>query len=227
MPIALQRLMGLMMRSETATSLALAAGVIAQSLLLWVRSDLGLRESVELCAVSVALVIATVELWRLRQHLNPHVDMLLIMFSIGGAGMAFSLPAGVSCHTVGWPEWLEMSGFMIGAGLLPSLVYSRCLREARREKRLCTTMAFDSVGMLGGMKLAGFISTASSGAWAAIASHTFMVIGMMAGMIAGMALLRTGPYRWRAMTNVALRVTAVPLSFLARMVRLKVWNPHM
>lgn len=207
-------------------SFALAVGVIAQSLLLWVRSDLGLRESAELCAISIALVIATVELWRLRQHLNPHVDMLLIMFSIGGAGMAFSLPDGVSCHAVGWPEWLQMSGVMIGAGLFPSIAFSRCLRQARREKRLCTTMALDSAGMLGGMKLASLISTTSSGAWAAIASHTFMVIGMMAGMIAAMALLRPGAYRLCTMTNVALRVTAVPLSFLARMVRLKVWNPH-
>jgi hypothetical protein len=215
-----------MIRREPALSLALAAGVIAQSVLLWARSELSPRESMEFGAVSAGLVIVTVELWRWRRHLNPHVDMLLIMFSIGGAGMAFSLPAGVSCHAASWLEWVQMSSLMIAAGLLPSIVFSRCLQEAKREKRLGSTMALDSAGMLGGMKLAGLISTASSGAWATIASHTFMVIGMMAGMIAAMAF-RPGPYRLSSMTNVRLQVTAVPLSFLARVVRLKVWNPHM
>jgi hypothetical protein len=216
-----------MMRSEPATSLALAAGVIAQSILLWARSELSLRDSIQFCAVTAGIVIITVELWRWRQLLNPHIDMLLIMFSIGGAGMAFSLPDGISCHAAGWPEWLQMSGVMIGAGLMPGIVFSRCLQEARREGRLWSTVACDIAGMLAGMKIAGLISTTSSGAWATIASHTFMVIGMMAGMIVAMALRRAGPYKRSSMTNVGLQVTAVPLSFLARVVRLKVWNPHM
>ena len=216
-----------MIRRERAVSLALAAGVIAQSILLWTRSELSMRESMEFCAVSVGLSIVTVQLWRWRRHLSSHVDMLLIMFSIGGAEMAFSLPKGVSCHAASWLEWVQMSSLMIASGLLPSIVFSRCLQDAKREKRLVSTMALDSLGMLGGMQLAGLISTGSLGAWSTIASHTFMVIGMMAGMTAAMAFRRPGPYKLSSMTNVGLQVTAVPLSFLARVVRLRVWNAHM
>ena len=178
-----------MIRIEAATSLALAAGVIAQSALLWARSELTLLESMEFWVATLGIVIVIAELWRWRRHLNPHVDMLLIMFSIGGAGMAFGLPAGVFCHAAGWTEWLQMSSLMIAAGLLPSVVFSRCLLEARREKRLCSTMALDSAGMLAryaarrphrrlGLQARGL----------SIASHTFMVIGMIAGMTAAMAV---------------------------------------
>jgi hypothetical protein len=55
-------------------------------------------------------------------------------------------------------------------------------------------MALDSAGMLAGMQLAGLISNSSAGAWAIIANHTFMVIGMIAGMTAAMALRRTRSY---------------------------------
>jgi hypothetical protein len=187
---------------------------------------LGVRESVEFWAAAVGIAIVTVELWRWRRYLNRHIDMLLIMFSIGGAAMVFGLPDGTSCHAAGWAEWLRMSGSMIGAGLLPGAFFSRCLQEARREKKLCRTMALDGAGMLGGMKLAALISTPTSGAWAIIASHMLMVVGMMVGMTAAMALRRSGACKLAAMTNVAEQVTAVPLSFLARVFRLRVWNPH-
>jgi hypothetical protein len=214
------------MRSESITSLALAAGVISQGFLLWVHSELSLRESIEFWAAAAGVAIVTVELWRWRRYLNAHIDMLLIMFSMGGAAMAFSPPEGVSCHAADWTQWLRMSGAMIGAGLLPSAFFSRCLRKARREKRLYSTMVFDAAGMLAGMKLAGMIPMASSGTWAAIASHIVMVAGMMAGMTAAMALRRPDAYAGSAMTNVAAQVIPVPLSFLARLFKLRVWNPH-
>jgi hypothetical protein len=205
MPITRSRLLvRLMIRIEAATRLALAAGVIAQSALLWARSELTLLESAEFWVATLGIVIVIAELWRWRRHLNPHVDMLLIMFSIGGAGMAFGLPAGVFCHAAGWTEWLQMSSLMIAAGLLPSVVFSRCLLEARREKKLCSTMALDSAGMLAGMQLAGLIADSPASAWAIIANHTFMVIGMIAGMSAAMALRRTRSYSMASMTDVGV-----------------------
>src|SRR5438067_5307 len=120
-------------RTERIMTLGLAVGVAAQGVLLWADSRLTFPEAIQYCTALICVVALVAELWRWRLHLNPHADMLLIMFSIGGAGMAFGgLGSSLSCHPTGWEAWSRMSGLMLGTGLLPSVPFSRCLQTARR-----------------------------------------------------------------------------------------------
>jgi hypothetical protein len=161
----------------------LAASVAVQGFILWNASQLSLRESVQYSMALALLVAVVAEFWRRRRFLNPHADMLLIMFSLGGLGMALG---GVSCHVVGWAEWLRMNGLMLGIGLGAAVPFSRCLQRARRDGRLFSTLVFDSVGMIGGMQAASLVMVGPLGSWAVILHYAAMMSGMIGGMGAAM-----------------------------------------
>ncbi len=167
------------------TAIALAAGVAVQGILLWNASGLKFPEAIQYWAALAFVAALVMELWRWRRYLNPHADMLLIMFAMGGAGMGFG---GMSCHITGWADWLRMNGLMLSIGLAPAVPLSRCLQAARREGTLLSTLLLDGVGMLAGMKLASLVSLATLTPWASIVSHAVIMTGMIAGMGVAMAL---------------------------------------
>ena len=172
-------------RSERITTVVLAAGVAAQGILLWYASRLPFREAIQYWTALALIVALIVELWRWRRYLDPHADMLLIMFSTGGAVMALG---GESCHAMGWGDSLRINGLMLVAGILPAIPFSRCLQAARWEGTLGSALLLDSLGMLGGMQLASLISVAPSTHWATIVDHAVMMLGMTGGMGAAMLL---------------------------------------
>jgi hypothetical protein len=173
-------------RLEFITSVAVAAGVIGQAAVLLERSPLNLAERVQFCSLTAGVAVLVVQLWRTRRYLTAHADMLLLMFSLGGAGMIAGLPDGASCHPTGWVHTFRMDGMMIMAGLLPAIPLSRCLRQARRNGTLVSTLALDTVGMLVGMRLASLVSFSVPPGWALIVSHALMMAAMLAGMAAAM-----------------------------------------
>ena len=175
-----------MKRLELMTAIILAAGVIMQAAVLTDRTPLTLPERIQLWAVGAGVAILVTQLWRWRGYLTPHADMLLLMFSLGGAGMILGLPAGSSCHSAGLADTVRANSMMIVAGLLPGLSLSRCLRQARREGTLLAALTLDATGMFLGMTLVSSLPFAAAAPWQPIVSHTLMVAGMLAGMGAAM-----------------------------------------
>jgi hypothetical protein len=112
--------------------------------------------------------------------------MLLLMLSLGGAGMVLGLLAGSSCHSTRLADTVRANGIMIATGLLPGVPLSRCLRQARRDGRLLSALALDAVGMFLGMTVVSFLPLAIAPPWQPIVGHTVMLAGMLAGMSATM-----------------------------------------
>ena len=73
------------------------------------------------------------QLWSIRQYLNQHVDMLLLMSAYGGLGM-LPWPGAPACHA-SMQSFLAMSAGMLVCGVPAMLYGARCLQQARREGR--------------------------------------------------------------------------------------------
>jgi hypothetical protein len=85
------------------TAFILAMGVVLQAAVLAQSTALTLHERIQLAFVAAGVAFLVAQLWQCRRYLSPHVDMLLLMFSLGGAGMVLGLPTGSSYHSRAWP----------------------------------------------------------------------------------------------------------------------------
>ena len=132
-----------------------------------------------------ALLIS--QLWSVRQHLNQHLDMLVLMTAYGGFGM-LPLPGAPSCH-VSTEAFVTMNAGMLALGVPAMLFGSRCMSEARRQHRLTTTVIADVAGMFAGMAAAHYHLPALFGL--ALLHHLMMLLGMLAGMGAARLFLST------------------------------------
>jgi hypothetical protein len=184
-------------RLELITSLLLAGGVIMQAVVLAGRSPLNLLERVQFFAAAVGAAILVAQLWRWRQYFSPHADMLVLMLSLGGAGMLLSVLDDPSCHADGWAETIRINSIMVVTGLLPAVPLSRCLQQARRSGTLVRTLALDTIGMIFGMKIVTFLSLKTSARWEPIVTHGLMITGMLAGMGVAMVARDLGLKRRR------------------------------
>ena len=173
-------------RLELVTTSVLAAGMIIQAAVLEQSTVLTLRERSQFAIVAAGVAILVAQLWRCRRYLAPHADMLLLMVSLGGAGMVLGVPAGSSCHSIGFADTVRANAIMIAAGLLPGVPLSRCLQQARRDGTLLSWLALDTVGMFLGMVVVRALPFSAAPPWQPIVSHTVMLAGMLAGMGATM-----------------------------------------
>jgi hypothetical protein len=213
------------------TGFILAMGVIIQAAVLAQSPALTLRERIQFALVATGIAILVARLWRWRRFLTPHADMLLLMFSLGGAGMILVLPAGSSCHSIGFADTVRANSIMIATGLLPGVPLSRCLQQARQQGTLLSTLALDAIGMFLGMAVVSFLPLATVPRWQPVVSHTVMLAGMLAGMgvtmIARQSWSQRKSSRALSGTNVPIEVTRVLLSFCSRVLKLKTWEPRM
>lgn len=135
-------------------------------------------------AVISALLVC--QLWSLRQHLNQHMDMLLLMTAYGGLGM-LPLPGAPTCH-VSTQAFVTMNARMLLLGVPAMLFGSRCMADARRQHRLAITLLGDVLGMLAGMAAVHFLVPVVAGS--GLMHHLTMLLGMLGGM-AGMRFFLT------------------------------------
>ena len=129
-------------------------------------------------------MLLVIYLWRSRLYLNSHADMLLIMFASGGLGMLLGMSNPMS-HAIDFTAWWRMCAGMLVLGLAPAVVFSRCLRTARRNGYLLRAILIDSSAMLAGMWLSTCVRI-GHGEWMMISQHFITLGGMTLGMIAGM-----------------------------------------
>lgn len=132
-------------------------------------------------AACISLLVGT--LWNVRRYLNPHTDMLLIMFASGGLGMCLSI-SGHMHHgnpVASWQMWVGM----LALGFVPAIFFSRCLHTARRRGYLGQAILIDLVAMFAGMWFSG-TANIQYGHWTETGRHLTMLGGMIVGMLAGM-----------------------------------------
>lgn len=142
----------------------------------------------------LAVLVAT--LWSTRAHLDPHIDMVLLMTGAGGAGMAWGLQGACHLPRIGvLAHWWNMSSWMYGMGVVPAVLLARCLRAARQRGFLGRGPAVDAtgmgLGMWGGMQFAGATMLIRH-----LAMMAGMELGMLVGMAARVALLESGEIRF-------------------------------
>src|ERR1700730_9491800 len=100
--------------------------------------------------VAAAVFVAFWQLWSVREHLNQHVDMILLMAGYGGAAM---LPFAPTCHSSLASFWM-MNAAMLAAGI-PAICYgARCIRQATHPALL---LVLDGIAMIAGMALPHFL----------------------------------------------------------------------
>jgi|SRR5690242_19719664 len=125
------------------------------------------------------LTWASWQIWRYRDWLGPHVDMIVLMCGYGGLGMMLGAP---HCHDTA-QGWFEMTAGMLALGLAPVFFGSRCFGTARRRGNALVVLLFDTLGMAAGMGAVhlemSFVSPSP------LLKHFVMIFGMAAGMIAG------------------------------------------
>jgi hypothetical protein len=182
----------------------LGLAVLLQALLLSADAPMSRPQMVQFFVGAICLALIVSYLWKARLYLNPHADMLLIMFTSGGLGMFLGMSSHLS-HAMDAMSWWRMCGGMFVLGIGPAIAFSRCLRAARRHGQLLIALLADCSGMLVGMWLATCVRIESR-EWMAIGRHFTMLSGMTLGMIAGMWIRSTfprstGPEARRELTN--------------------------
>lgn len=163
----------------------LAASILLQAMLTLPHSSLAIKVQFQVCLVALAVAAFVHQLWLTRRHWSPHLDMLLLMAGFGGLSMALtSLPSiGLPpCHRSG--SFLAMFIPMWLAGMLPALLWSRCLRQAREQSTLLAYLAIDGAGMATGM----YAAHHATSLWALPFHHAAMYAGMLLGMGLAMPL---------------------------------------
>ncbi len=155
---------------------------------------------------SAALGVGAGALWILgmfsitRLRWDSHLDMILIMASFGGFGMVLPtlLFPGPACHLQqSVSGFVYMTGGMLLLAAPLSWRFARCIIEARRDGYGGLALAVDLIGMQAGMILGHFsISRWPMGDTRLVwIHHALMLVSMLLGMLAGMAVLR-GYVRW-------------------------------
>lgn len=162
----------------------LGVAVLLQALAIAAAGSLSYGQIAQLFMGAICLTLLVMSLWQWRIHLNAHADMLLIMFASGGLGMLLAMPSHES-HGMDFVAWGRTCGGMIILGLVPAIVFSRCLRAARRDGRLLWSLLIDSAAMLAGMWVVNCAKT-EHGEWMVLTRHVSMLGGMTLGMVAGM-----------------------------------------
>lgn len=166
-------------------ALSLFTAVILQVALLLLQSDLPWRLQVQVAMVGIALATLVHQLWQYRRLWSPHLDMLLLMTAFGGLGMVLAgLPdwGAPACHRE-LASWSRMAIVMCVAGGAPAWFRSRCLQEAKQERRASLYLLIDCAGMLAGMALSyGTVR------WPLPFHYASMNVGMLLGMTLTMRL---------------------------------------
>ncbi len=154
--------------------------------------------------VGALLILGMVSVTRLRW--DSHLDMILIMASFGGLGMILPtlLLPGPACHLQqSTSGFLAMTAGMLLLSAPLSWHSARCIIEARREGYGGLALAVDLAGMQAGMMLGHLSMTVSRWpvgdprlVWI---HHSLMLVSMLLGMLASMAVLR-----WYVKPNLLL-----------------------
>ena len=128
-----------------------------------------------------------------RKRWDPHLDMILLMAGPGGLGMMAAMLLGPACHVHHtWTAYWVMTGGMFLFSVPLAWLSARCLQQARRDGYGVRALLLDVVGMQAGMTVAylpvGLLPIADPRSiWL---HHAMMLVGMLAGMLLGMAALR-------------------------------------
>lgn len=132
--------------------------------------------------VVLPLALALALLWRVREFLPSHADMLILMAALGGLGMLVPMLAGApACHLDGHRAGMYFG--MLALPAWPCWTRARCVLQARREGWAAWLLAGDLVGMSLGMELGSLLGRGHL--WG---HHALMLAGMLLGMAASMAL---------------------------------------
>ncbi len=163
----------------------LGLAIVLQALLLAAEVPMSRAQLVQYFAGAICIMLLVIYLWRSRLYLNSHIDMLLIMLASGGLGMqlGMAMPAGMA-HMPHVVDWWRMCAWMLALGLAPAIVFSRCLRTARRNGYLLWALLIDSSAMLVGMWASTYLGGMHGDSM--MSRHFTMLGGMMLGMIVGM-----------------------------------------
>ena len=164
----------------------LGLAIVLQALLLAAEAPMSRTQLVQYFTGAICIMLLVIYLWRSRLYLNSHIDMLLIMLASGGLGMqlGMAMPAGMA-HMPHVVDWWRMCAWMFALGLAPAIVFSRCLRTARRNGYLLWALLIDSSTMLVGMWASTYLGS-MHGDSTMMSRHFTMLGGMMLGMIVGM-----------------------------------------
>jgi hypothetical protein len=181
--------------------------------------QLGGRVAVQTILVFVALGLLTHQAWVYRGQLTHRVDMILVMLALGGLGMIIGWWIDFGWQPApGWMRlgqanphpwsfwskvWSWMTALMLLGAIPPSLVWTRCARMARLDRRRwVSTHVIGNAAMVAGMIWTNRWIGRALGQLAGslvVGAHTAMLAGMVIGMAGGMwvgeAVLGLRPWR--------------------------------
>ena len=144
-------------------------------------------------AIATAVVAMVAMFAFTRERWDPHLDMILLMAGPGGLGMMSAMLLGPACHVQrSWTSYWVMTGGMFLFSVPLAWLSARCLQQARRDGYGGRALLLDVGGMQAGMSMAylpvGLLPIGDPRSiWL---HHAMMLVGMLTGMLLGMAALR-------------------------------------